>query len=82
MGMLTVTELVKPTIVTIHLILGMTTASLMYWNGLKVVANHNMINLNRTLILIIIKYLYRSIPFYLRRLNPYFKGLKSALISF
>ena len=54
MGMLTVTELVKPTIVTIHLILGMSTASLMYWNGLKVVANHNMINLNRTLILIII----------------------------
>ena len=54
MGMLTVTELVKPTIVTIHLILGMTTASLMYWNGLKVVANHNMINLNRTLTLIII----------------------------
>ena len=54
MGMLTVTELVKPTIVTIHLILGMSTASLMYWNGLKVVANHNMINLNKTLILIII----------------------------
>lgn len=54
MGMLTVTELVKPTIVTIHLILGMSTASLMYWNGLKVVANHNIINLNKTLILIII----------------------------
>ena len=53
MGMLTVTELVKPTIVTIHLILGMTTASLMYWNGLKVAVNHNMINLNRTLVLII-----------------------------
>ena len=34
MGMLTVTQLVKPTIVTIHLLLGMITASLIMWNGL------------------------------------------------
>ena len=33
MGMLTVTELVKPTIVTTHLVLGMTTACLLLWNG-------------------------------------------------
>ena len=31
--MLTVTELVKPTIVTTHLVLGMTTACLLLWNG-------------------------------------------------
>ena len=36
MGMLTVTQLVKPTIVTTHLILGMTTAGLLLWNGLQV----------------------------------------------
>jgi len=36
MGMLTVTELVKPTIVTTHLILGMSTAVLLFWNSLKV----------------------------------------------
>tara|TARA_B100000941_G_scaffold117365_1_gene82374 strand:- start:449 stop:1456 length:1008 start_codon:yes stop_codon:yes gene_type:complete len=36
MGMLTVTELVKPTIVTTHLILGMTTACLLLWNGLRI----------------------------------------------
>ena len=36
MGMLTVTQLVKPTIVTTHLILGMTTAGLLLWNGLQI----------------------------------------------
>ena len=36
MGMLTVTELVKPTIVTTHLILGMSTACLLLWNGLRI----------------------------------------------
>ena len=35
MGMLTITELVKPTIVTTHLLLGMITASLIFWNGLR-----------------------------------------------
>ena len=36
MGMLTVTELVKPTIVTIHLVLGITTATLLLWNSFKI----------------------------------------------
>ena len=36
MGMLTVTQLVKPTIVTTHLILGMTTAGLLLWKGLQI----------------------------------------------
>ena len=36
MGMLTVTELVKPTIVTTHLVLGMTTACLLLWNGFMI----------------------------------------------
>tara|TARA_B100001996_G_scaffold380919_1_gene369331 strand:- start:4914 stop:5909 length:996 start_codon:yes stop_codon:yes gene_type:complete len=36
LGMLTVTELVKPTIVTMHLLFGMITASLLLWNGLKI----------------------------------------------
>ena len=36
MGMLTVTQLVKPTIVTTHLILGMTAAGLLLWNGLQI----------------------------------------------
>ena len=36
MGMLTVTELVKPTIVTTHLILGIFTAVLLFWNALLV----------------------------------------------
>ena len=36
MGMFTVTELVKPTIVTTHLIFGMITACLLLWNGLRV----------------------------------------------
>ena len=39
MGMLTVTELVKPTIVTTHLLLGMITACLLLWNGLRVGAS-------------------------------------------
>ena len=36
MGMFTVTELVKPTIVTIHLVLGITTATLLLWNSFKI----------------------------------------------
>ena len=35
MGMLTVTMLVKPTIVTTHLFFGMLTATLLFINGLK-----------------------------------------------
>ena len=35
LGMWTVTELVKPTIVTAHLVTAMITASLIFWNGLK-----------------------------------------------
>ena len=35
LGMWTVTELVKPTIVTLHLLMGLTTLSLLYWVTLK-----------------------------------------------
>ena len=49
MGMLTVTELVKPTIVTTHLILGMTTACLLLWNafmiGKKSTTTYNGVNI-------------------------------------
>ena len=44
LGMFTVTELVKPTIVTMHLLLGMATASLLLWNGLKVCSNKEIFN--------------------------------------
>ena len=49
MGMLTVTELVKPTIVTTHLVLGMTTACLLLWNafmiGKKSTTTYNGVNI-------------------------------------
>ena len=54
MGMLTVTQLVKPTIVTTHLILGMTTAGLLLWNGLQVQLNHKNTNLDFKLINLIV----------------------------
>ena len=60
LGMFTVTELVKPTIVTMHLLFGMATASLLLWNGLKVCSNKEIFNkpvnsyiLTCTLVLII-----------------------------
>ena len=54
MGMLTVTQLVKPTIVTTHLILGMTTAGLLLWNGLQVQLKHKNTNLDFKLINLIV----------------------------
>jgi cytochrome c oxidase assembly protein subunit 15 len=54
MGMLTVTQLVKPTIVTTHLILGMTTAGLLLWNGLQVQLNQKNTNLDFKLINLIV----------------------------
>jgi cytochrome c oxidase assembly protein subunit 15 len=54
MGMLTVTELVKPTIVTTHLVLGMSTATLLLWNGLEV-QRHKVINLiDKKLVILIV----------------------------
>ena len=54
MGMLTVTELVKPTIVTTHLVLGMSTATLLLWNGLEV-QRHKILNLiDKKLVILIV----------------------------
>ena len=50
MGMLTVTQLVKPTIVTTHLILGMTTAGLLLWNGLQVQIKNKIQNIDFRLV--------------------------------
>ena len=50
MGMLTVTQLVKPTIVTTHLILGMTTAGLLLWNGLQVQMKNKIQNIDFRLV--------------------------------
>jgi len=44
LGMFTVTELVKPTIVTMHLLFGMATASLLLWNGLNIYTNKIIYN--------------------------------------
>jgi len=44
LGMFTVTELVKPTIVTMHLLFGMATASLLLWNGLNIYTNKTIYN--------------------------------------
>ena len=55
MGMLTVTQLVKPTIVTIHLLLGMITASLIMLNGfIFLEKEHNNLEIDRPLIVLVI----------------------------
>ena len=53
MGMLTVTELVKPTIVTTHLVLGMSTATLLLWNGLLVQEDKILKLIDKKLIILI-----------------------------
>ena len=54
MGMLTVTELVKPTIVTTHLVLGMTTATLLLWNSFEIYKSTVRYQLDKKLIILII----------------------------
>ena len=54
MGMLTVTELVKPTIVTTHLMFGMTTATLLLWNGLLTQGNTLLMSIDKKLVILII----------------------------
>ncbi|MBT3548973.1 MAG: COX15/CtaA family protein [Gammaproteobacteria bacterium] len=54
MGMLTVTELVKPTIVTTHLVLGMSTATLLLWNGLLIQGSKFLALIDKKLIILLI----------------------------
>ena len=54
MGMLTVTELVKPTIVTTHLVLGMSTATLLLWNGLLIQGSKFLALIDKKLIVLLI----------------------------
>ncbi|MBS83422.1 MAG: hypothetical protein CMD65_04725 [Gammaproteobacteria bacterium] len=53
LGMLTVTELVKPSIVTLHLMIGILTAVLIFWNGMHFYpVNINQNNNDTKLVLI------------------------------
>ena len=54
MGMLTVTELVKPTIVTTHLVLGMLTATLLCLNGLQLNEGYEVKLYDKPLVIFII----------------------------
>ena len=54
MGMLTVTQLVKPTIVTTHLVLGMSTATLLLWNGLLIQGSKFLALIDKKLIILLI----------------------------
>ena len=54
MGMLTVTELVKPTIVTTHLLLGMLTATLLCLNGLQLNEGYEVKLYDKPLVIFII----------------------------